>query len=426
MGFIRQIYVFLRNFAALMKTDSLHKTLSHFKKADLVDILYYFGAPVPRISLKQTLVDSLYAYIGSHPREWLSRMLQRDILQLKRLCAQAPGEHILIPYPDNPSVLEVLGLVQSDSADLDSRELWISPELFSIVRPHVKAVYEACEEKGQYELEQVALGFLHLYGMVPFDFFTERILDYCDWKGIQDYRSVMDMLADSPVLRTCRYEDPKSGTIYVCSPYVFDPAALLDMRDEYPDAKDYKLFQPEEALQIGQRTEMVSFGLEQPCGKKLTDMFRSLGVNGDELVMEQHEAWFNAQTAQLDESAKDLFAGVNERAEDMYSFEEYDQCMHVVADYANAIPKWILKGWSSDELDVLKVDIRADMSGSAPYEDPVPEATEFARGRFHLPHASTQMQAYLDKIVVPHIHPDDPCPCGSGLLYRHCHGKRMN
>ena len=96
-----------------MKTDSLHKTLSHFKKADLVDILYYFGAPVPRISLKQTLVDSLYAYIGSHPREWLSRMLQRDILQLKRLCAQAPGEHILIPYPDNPSVLEVLGLVQS-------------------------------------------------------------------------------------------------------------------------------------------------------------------------------------------------------------------------------------------------------------------------------------------------------------------------
>ncbi|MBQ2331794.1 MAG: hypothetical protein II383_05240, partial [Bacteroidales bacterium] len=121
----------MRNFAALMKTDSLHKTLSNFKKADLVDILYYFGAPVPRISLKQTLVDSLYAYIGSHPREWLSRMLQRDILQLKRLCAQAPGEHILIPYPDNPSVLEVLGLVQSDSADLDSRELWISPELFS-------------------------------------------------------------------------------------------------------------------------------------------------------------------------------------------------------------------------------------------------------------------------------------------------------
>ena len=408
-----------------MKSSNLHQTLSAFKKADLVDILYYFGAPVPRISLKQTLVDSLYAYIAEHPREWLGRMLERDILQLKRLCELAPGEHMLVTYPDNPSVLEVLGLVQSDSADLDRRELWISEELYRIVKPHVKPVYEQCLQSGKYELEEVALGYLHLYGMLPFDLFANRILDYCDWTATREYRQVMEMLADSPVLRTCRYEDPQTGVLYVCSPYVFDPGALLDMRADYED-HDYKYFKPEEAIQMGKRVEMVAYGVEKPCGEKLTDMFKSLGVRGEELIMEQHEAWFNAQTAQLDESAKDLFAGVNERADDMYSFEEYDQCMHVVADYANAIPKWILKGWSSEELDVLKVDIRADMSEAGPFEDPVPEATEFARGRFHLPHASTQMQAYLDKIVVPHIRQGDPCPCGSGLSYKHCHGKRLN
>ena len=38
----------MRNFAALMKTDSLHKTLSNFKKADLVDILYYIPMEILR------------------------------------------------------------------------------------------------------------------------------------------------------------------------------------------------------------------------------------------------------------------------------------------------------------------------------------------------------------------------------------------
>ena len=404
-----------------MKTGTLQQTLSGFKKADLVDILQYFGAPMPRIALKQTLVDSLTTHIRQNPREWLSRMLQRDILQLRRLCAQAPGEHILIPYPDTPSLLEVLGIVQSDSSDLDQRELWLSEEIFSIIRPHVKSVYQECEAKGQYELEQLCLGYLHLYGMVPFDFFTDRVLDYCDWKGIRDYQRVMDMLAQSPVVRTCRYDDAQTGTLYVCSPYVYDPEVLLDMRDDYPIDEDYRVFTPEEALRMGERTEMVAWGTTLPEGEKLTQMYASMGVAGDELVMEQHEAWFNSQTAQEDRSASDLFAGVTERSEEMMSFEAYNACMQVVADYANAVPKWILKGWSADEIGVLKVDIKTDEEHPQ-YSD----ANEYAASSFPYPSQYTQMEAFLDKIVVPHIAPDDPCPCGSGLKYRHCHGKRLN
>ena len=28
--------------------------------------------------------------------------------------------------------------------------------------------------------------------------------------------------------------------------------------------------------------------------------------------------------------------------------------------------------------------------------------------------------------AIPHVAPDDPCPCGSGLTYRHCHGKYLS
>ena len=29
-------------------------------------------------------------------------------------------------------------------------------------------------------------------------------------------------------------------------------------------------------------------------------------------------------------------------------------------------------------------------------------------------------------MAIPHVAADDPCPCGSGLQYRHCHGKFLN
>ena len=29
-------------------------------------------------------------------------------------------------------------------------------------------------------------------------------------------------------------------------------------------------------------------------------------------------------------------------------------------------------------------------------------------------------------MAVPHVAPFEPCPCGSGLSYRNCHGKFIN
>ena len=28
--------------------------------------------------------------------------------------------------------------------------------------------------------------------------------------------------------------------------------------------------------------------------------------------------------------------------------------------------------------------------------------------------------------AIPHVAPDDPCPCGSGLRYCRCHGKYLS
>ena len=92
------------------------------------------------------------------------------------------------------------------------------------------------------------------------------------------------------------------------------------------------------------------------------------------------------------------------KQEDIDSFDEYNACMEVVAAYANSLPKWLLKGYSSNETNRLKVVLQSE-------EDPVREMI--------------RKNPYMG-LFVPSVMPDEPCPCGSGLSYRLCHGRNPN
>nr|MCR5003811.1 SEC-C domain-containing protein [Bacteroidales bacterium] len=99
-------------------------------------------------------------------------------------------------------------------------------------------------------------------------------------------------------------------------------------------------------------------------------------------------------------------------------FETYQQCMQKVADYSNSLPKWLLKGQTPNEADLLKVVLRSEEKEWAP-EFKLPEPT-VSEG-FNNPLLDNMMP-----FAIPHVAMNDPCPCGSGLSYRHCHGKHLN
>ena len=98
------------------------------------------------------------------------------------------------------------------------------------------------------------------------------------------------------------------------------------------------------------------------------------------------------------------FASVSRRQEDIESFEDYNECMEIVAAYANTLPKWLLKGYSSNEKNCLKVVLQTE-------DDPIRTMVK---------------KNPLLGLFVPPTPPDDPCPCGSRLSYRNCHGKNLN
>ena len=385
-----------------MRNSIIIKALDSFRKVELEDIRHYFGADVPSRVRKSEFVAKLGAFIVEKPEQWLGNMLERDLRLMKKLVDAGPEVPLYLDYPDFPTVLETVKLLCSDTSDENFREVWISKEMYDIVAPHIDDAIAAGEKDGSFEMERAALGYLVLYGVMTPDEFYDKMLDYCEWAGRWDVDEFTRRLSASPVLKLCRCD--VEGEIYFCSPVIFEPEEILSGRKEYPLGAGLRPFSPEEALEAGAGSPDFVFGLGTPEGKRLVEMLDNLGYSGEDLVMEEHDIWMNAQMVGEDDATEAIFSCVTRMQDEIESFDDYNACMEVIAAYANSLPKWLLKGYSSNETNCLKVVLQAE-------EDPV---TALIR------------ENPLMGLFVPPVPADDPCPCGSGLSYRFCHGRKLN
>ena len=141
-------------------------------------------------------------------------------------------------------------------------------------------------------------------------------------------------------------------------------------------------------------------------GMALEQLYRRLGYEGFELVKAEHDTWIEAQyTSDYNEA---LFHPLMDSPQGQHLDEEsWKVCCQIVADYADAVPKWALNGLSAREAGQMQLDMKLNSLRSW---DKLPEVADIPGMGF----------------AIPHVAPDDPCPCGSGLRYCHCHGKYLS
>lgn len=378
---------------------SIFTDLDSFQKVELEDIRHFFGVEMPSRVRKNDLVCRLKAYIVENPEAWLGRMLERDLRLLELLVSQGPEVPVTIEYADYPSVLEIVKFLRVDDSDDEFRRISIPKELYDIVAPHVGEAIAAGEASGRFELDRVSLGFLSLYGVMPVDFYYDCMAEYWDFSRKMSFDDFIDALYNSPVLKICRMSI--EGQPYVVAPQVQSPENILNARERNEDL-GMKKFTPQQALEAGEGAPHFVYGLETPQGEEMTRMMSSFGLFGTDARLVAHDVWMNAQMTGDGDSTEDVFNCVNDRQETFEDFEEYDRCMRTVAAYANSLPKWILGGHSSDEANRMAIVLK---DGG---EDPL--ADMIARNP-------------LLGLFVPPSPDDEPCPCGSGLSYRFCHGR---
>ena len=199
-----------------MKQRSLISVLSGFQKMELEDLANILGQDFRPSMKKSAMVYSLADYLRSNPDRWLSHLTERDIRLLESLVKAGPGKVLYLDFPDYLSFLEAGGIIDYDDSDEDYHRVWISREVYDIVAPHITRVLKRVEKSGRYEVERVGLGYLNLYGIVPYEMFIDLMTSWWETAGGGDIDRLISHLQESPLIKLNRYHDLYGD--YLCTP----------------------------------------------------------------------------------------------------------------------------------------------------------------------------------------------------------------
>ena len=369
--------------------ELFHNTFSPCIKRDLSEILEFFDLYYPLSTRKAELLDALADYLAHYPLDWLGRLPERDVLLLRNL-VRAGGGVLSLDYPDYPSVVETIKVVQSDCTDEHVRKVWLEPEVLDLIAPYVDQILRENEENMIYPVERLLLGYLNIYGVIELDRLVDLIAE-TDYPEGLDAEQVGEMLRESPIVKI--YQDYYQEKQYFFSPCAMDFDSILESRKVFPEIKDYRRVAWNEALLAGAGAPYSCFGTDTPQYRKLLSMLSGLGYPEGEIEKIIHDIAMDAQYSMDEESAENLFRCVNDKQDLIPGFDRYRECIDIVVEYANSVPKWYLSGYSSDAAGLMKISIRVDESYSGYQGNDEPKRT-----RVNLYYDSTALSNTSDKV----------------------------
>lgn len=408
-----------------MEERSLHTILSGFQKPELQDLGNILGKELSARFRKSQLVDELHGYITGEPREWMSHLMERDVRLLRDLVRQGPEKVQYQDFADYPSLLEVTGLVQFDDSDDHFHKVWLSREMYDIVAPEVEKVIHVLERNGQFKLERTALGYLNLYGVMPTELFVDCLMEWYNLYIGGSAKRLSKILSTTPIIKMYRYTD-KWGD-YVCSPCVPDVDELMTRLDSFKG--DFAHLDNWDAYKAGSGAPYFTIGLSTLEGMRLEQMYKRIGYEGFDLVKAVHDTWMESQftSGPRPELFDPIFDSPLFGTLDRNALESF---CDIVSDYADSLPKWCLAGHSAKETG----ECLADRDAWKDNEERLQEPQEADYPRWNMPEPTItdgyagemSSDGYPLGLAIPHVAPNDPCPCGSGLRYCRCHGRYMN
>ena len=370
-------------FQSLMPRTKIQ--LSH-----LGDIL---GCELKSSLRKSEMATGLADYIINRSDEWLRCLPQRELDLMEIMVKMEKGsEFRTFPQPYS-TMMETFGFITEERTD-DSSTFTIVPALYDSIKERLPMALSFRRANGYMEFEALLMGILNIYGLVEHKKVVEIFSSIYDFESnpqlaVQSIQFLFEsFLMKMNVVR-------KDDVVYLQTIIRNeDLDELIFERENRAEIKDYRQFSKEEFMAAGFDPLYPFVGKDSPTGKKLTAFMKKVGMGEKERNVTGTLVWLSAQEGGTKGplGAIHLFDGL------LKGFDQVQEMMGVVQEYTNNVPKWIFKGYSSHE-----VFEKYEKPSLQPLPDKMPPVG-FGMG-------------------IPRVGRNDPCPCGSGLKYKKCHGK---
>lgn len=383
---------------------TFRQILDEYTKNELVEIKEFFNVPVAANKRKADIVDAIVKFFKEEPVSALLSFPIYELGILRELATEGKGGRLGIPYTDFPFFSEEFGLVDvsligPDNGDSVQYYTFLD-DVYDWFSPHFDKAMKIAYDSGRMEFEDFFWGCLTVYGVLTYQEFLDLIDKHCtnDLRSLAYYMN----LRDFHVLEYCLEEGK-----FLCHPSVEDHYEILAER------RNKKLFGAKPAalsddiiLSAG-RTSPWSMPLKDAQeGKALLDALVAIGYDRDTAVAAAIDIWEEAQWPDSDARSLNQLVQRILQGGRISRMDDLQKTVDAIMHYSNAIPRWGFKGRSADDTFA---------------KDPHRNEKMATAGAM-----ASQMQRNIQQASIPKVSRNDPCPCGSGLKYKNCHGKNMN
>lgn len=366
-------------------------------KEKLLEVRGLFEVNIPSSARKAELIDAIEEHFLEKTDSVLRMLPEYELRLLRGLSHLPKGHTYTFAFPATPYFLDLFDMMIS-SHDPETREISLSidDDFRDAVSRHIDSVIIDYEVSGGFRAEMVFWGLLTVYGVVSVRYLTEFITKNYTAEYATNIFKRLTVFA--PLHFFKHGED-------LVHPAIQNPEDLVEDRKRkgFEKLKELPLKVIEET---GMTAPYFAADMTAPHGQALLEALRSAGFDEDFLPRVVSDIWmrnqFNAGAKDFNNLIRIILENGRFRSE-----KEASSCMAAIVDYSNKIPKWFLGGRSSDEVG------RTDPSSK--------------RAEANLNATAERLAGiYANASRFPKVGRNDPCPCGSGLKYKNCHGKNQS
>lgn len=418
---INQFILLLSSKSLVMKTRpisgsyTIAQRAESYTKKDFESFTYALGIKFPHNARKASICRGYADYILTNLDSILSRISSWELSLLRDIVKEGRGKAVGVKYFMQSSLLLSVFMMKVEYDPTDGITWVEMPEdLFLALGDKPEKILSDPVYRKQDEYLRCFRGFLTLYGFYPLlnlmDDFQKLYPEILDDDG---YEVFLCPEIQGAISSVDTYDDE---VLHVAvSPFVWEVyGSVQSLAKDIRDGIEPRPFSKKEVLDAGS-TPFPRFDTE--ASRRLRSFLRSKSTLSPEDTDEfLFELWLGHQDFR--KSPLDFMDIVSEYL-NLDSVHTFNEALQLIMEYVNTVPCWALGGNSSAGIQrrqgpwvrppkmVVGPNMRkagytdADVQkmADAAFYGGVAESLQYKAGR------------------------NDPCPCGSGLKFKNCHGK---
>ena len=427
----------------MSKSKNLLQIVQKLTKKELLRCAYNLGVELDEKWPLQKMQRMYAEHLLTHPKELLMQLPNKELGLVKLFDDEIPGQMKSIYNTYIPFLIVEYGLAEIGDMAFDGIDIIVAKDLQKVLNPLIEEVLKDENKQQLSVIEIVVEGLTNLLGIVT----QQEIRDYLREafhtdseddlkKGFaiaRQYSLLLDSMEWSE-----QPEDPDSENIMFVSNYGWkDKAAMWQfIRQRSSEIAHPRKFTIDEVTQASSHTFPI---VDSPVKDAFLDyLVKEIGMDETQAKYLYFKLWYLKMHYGDDGHANELMemhfvAYGLAAAQHELSDKEAEEGMRRLKEFADNLPLWHLRGYTATDypseayVSKTKEPMGTLLRNATKQAKLMANILNSAEGRKQdtpvLPQEPANQQEEENPWASQKIGRNDPCPCGSGLKYKKCHGK---